>query len=139
MVRIHSPRPPSNKIGGTEYHAYEFWVGSWVRNWWRWLATLVNPDELEPGIDFALFDRLVDTQAATSVLWRGLEGKTGGKSPAFRVETSNFWTLQDRVPSALNRCESASLTNSSCGTLETDSLCRLQRWNACPIQLCRSG
>jgi len=28
------------------------------------------------------FELLADTQAATSVLWRGLEGETGGKSPA---------------------------------------------------------
>jgi hypothetical protein len=30
VVRIHSPRPPSNKSGGIEYYRYEFWVGSWV-------------------------------------------------------------------------------------------------------------
>ena len=30
QVQILPPRPPSIKIGGTEYYRYEFWVGSWV-------------------------------------------------------------------------------------------------------------
>jgi hypothetical protein len=30
QVQILPPRPPSNKIGGVEFHRYDFWVGSWV-------------------------------------------------------------------------------------------------------------
>lgn len=55
MVRVHSPRPPSHKIGGTEYHGYEFWVGSWVGGLgWRELAPPVNSGEYGRGIRFAL-------------------------------------------------------------------------------------
>jgi hypothetical protein len=30
QVQILPPRPPSKKIGGIEFHRYDFWVGSWV-------------------------------------------------------------------------------------------------------------
>jgi hypothetical protein len=55
QVQILPPRPPSNKIGGTEYHGYDFWVGSWVGESRRpWLALQVKPDEFGPGVHSAL-------------------------------------------------------------------------------------
>jgi hypothetical protein len=49
QVQILPLRPPSNKVCGTEFHRYEFWVGSWVGGPRRpRLALPINRDELEP-------------------------------------------------------------------------------------------
>jgi hypothetical protein len=41
-------------MSGIEFHRYDFWVGSWVGECagpvWR---SPINPDELDPGMDFA--------------------------------------------------------------------------------------
>ena len=55
QVQILPPRPPSNKIGGTEYYRYEFWVGSWVGGFGGpELALPVNSGEYGRGIRFVL-------------------------------------------------------------------------------------
>ena len=54
QVQILPPRPPSNKIGGSGYYRYEFWVGSWVDGPpAEGEAPPVTADEIEPGIDVA--------------------------------------------------------------------------------------
>jgi hypothetical protein len=66
QVQILPPRLTFSKLGGIEYHGYEFWVGSWMGGFggptWRWL---VNPRQTRsPEFISHLFDLLVDIQAA---------------------------------------------------------------------------
>ena len=68
QVQILPPRPPSNKIGGTEYYRYEFWVGSWVADPPALSGAAGKPRRTQARNGFrGSSTRLADTQARFSV------------------------------------------------------------------------